>query len=166
MNAVEAGVGQKILDQVWNPHLKSDPPCQRLEGKVQVVGLTKLLCDSPSLLADDNGKRIWSQTLATVVAILSSPSLQNVTPADGFDDDEFEVGYDAQYSKLTFASRPPVDFLPEVPDPTLFFVQSLHGLSSTQPGQLLPLIQRGLNVDPKLSSALEAMFQQAGLPLG
>lgn len=167
LNSLQEGVGLQLLQQVWNPHLKTDPPISHLEAKTQVVGLTKMLTESPALLSDDNQRLLWSQTLATVVTLLTSPTLKKVVAAEGVDADEFEIGYDAQYSKLQFASRPADDFFPDVPaDPTLFFVQSLHQLLSQHPGQLIPIIQHGLNgADSKLLPALTAMFQQAGLAL-
>ena len=81
------------------------------------------------------------------------------------EEEETEIGYDAQFSRLRFSSKSAEDFFPEVPDPTLAFVKSLHQLSASQPGRLLPLIQQGLSVDPKLSAGLETMFHQAGLQL-
>jgi hypothetical protein len=80
-------------------------------------------------------------------------------------DPEMEISYDAQFSRLVYATKEADDPFPEIVDPTTFFVQSLHRLLSSNTSQLMPLIQQGLSVNPKLSSGLESMFQQAGLRL-
>jgi exportin-2 (importin alpha re-exporter) len=175
LDGMQPGLTSMILEQVWNPRLANDPPVLRTEAKVNVLGMTKLLCESPYLLSDPARQLLWSQGLAGVVMVLTSSSWKDGTVAAGgagqatgaLDDDvEIEIGYDTQFSKLTFASRSPEDFIPEVPDAGLFFCQSLHRLvSSSQPGSLLPLIQGGLSADPKLSGGLEAMMKQAGLEL-
>jgi exportin-2 (importin alpha re-exporter) len=176
LDGIQPGLAAMILEQVWNPRLATDPPTHRVEAKVNVVGMTKLLCESPFLLSDPGRQRLWSEGLAGVVTVLTSSSWKAGAAAGGgaaglaeaaLDDEiEIEIGYDSQFSKLTFASRSPEDFLPEVLDAGLYFCQSLHGLvASSQPGSLLPLIQGGLSADPKLSGGLETLMKQAGLEL-
>lgn len=168
LNALQPGLGLMLLTQIWVPRLQTDLPV-RMEAKVQVVGMTKLLCDTPALLVDASGQQIWSQGLAGVMRILTSPDSHlgtSVTSSSNADyDDEIEIGYDATFSRLHFAARPVRDPFPEVADLSLMLVQSLHALCKSQPGKLQPLIQQGLQSDPKLSGGLEIMFQKAGLSL-
>jgi len=168
MNAMQPGLGVNLLCHVWSVRLKTDPPVQKLEAKIQVVGATKVLCESPALLADAEGQKAWTSTLVGVVTLLVSETFQKVAEATTMDDEpEMETGYDAQFSKLMYAKKEIEDPFPEVADPRALFVQSLHGvLSGSSGGQLMPLVQAGLGVDPKLGSGLDAMFQNAGLRLG
>ena len=152
-----------VLVQAWVPRLQSDPPL-RLDAKIQAVGLTRLLCEAPALLSDENGKNIWGQTLACVVKILTASSFAVQTADDEVD--EIEIGYDATFSSLAYARKKLEDPFADVGDPVATFVTSLHGLSSSQPGVLIPVIQAGLRDDPKLSSGLESMFKKSGLQLG
>jgi exportin-2 (importin alpha re-exporter) len=161
-NSIQAGVGVMLLAHVWAPCLKTDPPVQKMEAKVQVVGVTKLLCESPALFADANGQKAWADTLAGLVTLLTSSTFNTATVTNVDDEPEIETGYDAQFSRLLHASKAVEDPFPEVADPSAHFVQSLHGLLSTNAGLLLPMI----SADQKLASGLDFMFQHAGLQLG
>eukprot|EP00566_Odontella_aurita_P003278 CAMPEP_0113547256 /NCGR_PEP_ID=MMETSP0015_2-20120614/12254_1 /TAXON_ID=2838 /ORGANISM="Odontella" /LENGTH=984 /DNA_ID=CAMNT_0000447789 /DNA_START=9 /DNA_END=2963 /DNA_ORIENTATION=+ /assembly_acc=CAM_ASM_000160 len=166
LNAIQPGLGLMLLTQVWTSRLAADLPV-RMEAKVQVIGLTKVLCETPALLSDPSAQQIWTQALAGVMKIIINPNghIGGAAGANAADDDDFEVeiGYDATYSRLHFAARPAVDVFPEVKDPALTLAQSLHALCSSQPGKFPPLIQHGLQSDPKLSAGLESLFQKAGL---
>lgn len=162
-NSIQAGLAGQLIAHVWSPHILNDPPTQRVDSKVQVIGLTKLLCETPALLADANVQQMWAQTLASLVTVLSSPTFTaaaNVV-VDAEAETASEMQYDSQYSKLTNVFVMVEDPFPEVADASAFFVQSLQRLMASQPGQLMPLIQR----DPKLVTGLDSLFQQNGVRL-
>ena len=162
MNQLQPGLALSFFVQVWLPRLQNDAPGPQ-DAKVQVLGLTRLLCDTDALLSDANGKEIWARALASAVTILTTSEFTSRTADD--DDGEVEIGYDATYSGLVFARKKVEDLFDEVPDPPGTFVRALHALSSSHPGVLLPIINEGLRSDPKLSSGLEAMFHNSGLQL-
>ena len=132
---------------------------------MQVIGLTKILCETPRMLADAQGQQIWSQVLAATMRIITNPNAHIGTAFSAGDDDslEMEIGYDATFSRLHFAARPAQDPFPEVQDASTAMVQSLHRLFTSQPGKFPPLIQAGLHEDPKLSAGFEHLFTQAQL---
>lgn len=164
LNLLQNGLGLNILAHVWIPRLLSAPPT-RLEAKTQIVGLTKLLCETPALLADANAQNIWSQIVCCAVKIVVSPdSHLDSLSADG-DDDDVEIGYDATYSVLHFAARPARDPFPDVPDASIMLAQSLHQLCASHPGRFTPLIQKGFESDPKLGAGLESLCLRAGVSL-
>ena len=164
LDQIQPGLGFMILTQVWIPRLQTAPPT-RLEAKTQVVGLTQLLCKTPSILADPNKTSIWSQILGCAVKIIVSPDFHlNALSVEGNDDD-VEIGYDATFSVLHFALRTLKDPFPEVADASTNLVQSLSQLCASQPGQLTPLIQQGLQGDPKMGAGLESLCQKAGVTL-
>lgn len=164
VNSVQPGLGLMLIMQVWLPRLQTDAPV-RLEAKTQVVGLTKLLCETRTLLSDINGQKIWCQALTSVMKIITSPDVNFGIKRNEDDDFQVEIGYDAAYSRLFFALKTATDPFPEVTDPSLMFAQSLHNLSSDQPGKIPPLINQGLQEDPKLSVSLLTLVQKAGLTL-
>jgi exportin-2 (importin alpha re-exporter) len=161
LNAMQAGMGLMVMVQIWLPRLKSDPPV-RLDAKMHVIALMKLSCETPALLADDNAKKLWGETVATIVFLLSSPDMGQA-PDDG--PIETEITSDAGYSVLINARRPVEDPFAEVADPMRSFAQALALLSTSHPGQLQPIIQQSLSVDPKLAGGLENMLRNAGVSL-
>eukprot|EP00586_Coscinodiscus_wailesii_P008972 CAMPEP_0172520780 /NCGR_PEP_ID=MMETSP1066-20121228/292199_1 /TAXON_ID=671091 /ORGANISM="Coscinodiscus wailesii, Strain CCMP2513" /LENGTH=996 /DNA_ID=CAMNT_0013303589 /DNA_START=78 /DNA_END=3069 /DNA_ORIENTATION=- len=168
LNSIQAGLGLNLVIQVWLPRLQSDVPV-RSEAKIQVVGLTKFVCETPALLADANGQQIWSQSLLVLIKIILSPEYQQgfKTSDDTQDNDDFTVdmGYDTSYSKLHFASRPVMDLFPDIKDAGLALVQSLVKLCQSEPGKYRGLIQQALSGDPKLGAGLEGLVRGAGLSL-
>jgi exportin-2 (importin alpha re-exporter) len=127
-NQIQPGVALNLLAQVWVPRLQTDPPL-RLDAKIQVVGLTRLLFDTPALLSDDNGKKIRAQVAAAVVTIFMSPSW-SISAGDD-EDQEVEIGYDATYSGLTFARKALDDPFADIADPIAVFSTFLHSLSTS-----------------------------------
>jgi exportin-2 (importin alpha re-exporter) len=164
LNQLQPGLGLMLLVQVWVPRLHSNTPT-RLEAKAQIIGLTKLLCETPALLADANGQQIWSQILACAVKIVCSSESHLNSLAVQDNDDDAEIGYDATFSVLHFAIRPAKDPFPDVRDPGTAFVQSVGKLCMSRPGQITPLISQGLSSDPKLSGGFESLCRNAGVQL-
>ena len=116
LDAMQPGLGTMLILQVWAPRMNNDLPFQRMEAKVQVVGITRLLCESTALLRDPNA---CGQLLVGVVKLLSLGTFWDVV-ADT-DNVEFEVACDVQYSRLIYASKEVEDPLPNVANPTTFF---------------------------------------------
>lgn len=162
LNALQPGLGLTLMVQAWLPRLKADTPV-RLDAKVHVVALTKLSCETPALLSNENSKQIWGKVVAAVVFLLASPDIGQANVNDG--PQEVEITYDASFSSLHFARRPVDDVFAEVTDPARAFAQALHQLSSSQPGQLQPIIQAALAEDPKLASGLDSLLRGNGVTL-
>jgi len=164
LNQLQPGMGLMLLVQIWIPRFQSTSPT-RLEAKTQMVGLTKLLAETPALLVDANGQHIWTQILACAVGIVcSSESHLNSLSAQENDDDA-EIGYDATFSVLHFASRPAIDPFPDVHDAGASLVRAVGQLCASRPGQITPLITQGLASDPKLSGGFDSLCQKAGVQL-
>eukprot|EP00934_Nitzschia_sp_Nitz4_P009244 Nitzschia sp. Nitz4//scaffold21_size171442//24428//27509//NITZ4_002145-RA/size171442-processed-gene-0.41-mRNA-1//-1//CDS//3329542363//9234//frame0 len=160
LNEIQSGVGVMILSQVWIPKI-SLATHDKQSAKTQVVGLTRVLCDTPEFLADDNGKQIWSQGFKGIVSVLSSQAFSSQSAVD-LDDTEVEIGYDATYSQLRLAYRKPDDPFATIADPTKSFTSALESLSAQRPGVLGPIIQLSLGDDPKLAGGFQSMVQATG----
>jgi exportin-2 (importin alpha re-exporter) len=159
INQVQQGLGLSVLVGVWVPKLTLVIQ-NKVEAKIQVVGLSRLLCDTPALLDDENCKQIWAQAFKGVVGILTS---QSFTSRDIEDNEaDAEIGYDATFTKLSLAAKKPDDPFASVADPVAAFTQALQTLSSQRPGVLGPIIQASLNDDPKLASGFQGMVHQSG----
>lgn len=162
-NGLQPGLGLNLLVQVWVPKLQS-VIYNKLEAKIQVVGLTRILCDTNALLSDDNGKQIWGQTFGGVLGILTSQKL-NLADNSLDEDVEIEIGYDATYTKLSLASKKPDDPFASTSNPTHSFLQAVHAQSSQQPGVLGPIIQATIGSDDKKVAGFQALMQQTGMTI-
>mmetsp|Transcript_36288 Transcript_36288/g.87897 ORF Transcript_36288/g.87897 Transcript_36288/m.87897 type:complete len:977 (+) Transcript_36288:29-2959(+) len=162
LNGVSPGAAMSLLVQIWSPKAKN-AAYSLTSAKTQAVGLTRLLCETPALLADDNVKKIWAQTFASVVGILSS----NTFSANDVDADEpeIEIAYDASYSQLSLATKKAHDPFPHVADPMAMFKESLEQLNTAHPGVLSPIVQLGVSSDPKIASGFQSICQRTGLRL-
>ena len=159
---MQDGLALTVMLQIWLPRLRSDPPV-RLDSKMHVVALTKLCCETPALLRDEIAKKIFGDTVATVVFLLSSPDMGQPAPDDG--PVETEITSDAGYSVLNNARKPVEDPFAEIGDPMRSFAQALASLSSSYPGQLQPIIQHAVAADSKLAVSLYTILQKSGLCL-
>jgi exportin-2 (importin alpha re-exporter) len=164
LNVLQPGLGLMILVQVWIPHLITETPIGRLETKIMVLGLSKLLCDVPNLLSNADGQKIWGDLLSSILRVIASPNAQLGT-TDLTDDFEVEITYDAAYSRLQYASRPLHDPFPDINDASALFLQQLYSLCNSQPEKISSIIQTSLQSEPKLLSGLELMFQKSGMQL-
>jgi len=162
-DSVQAGIGLMILTSIWLPRLQSDIPVH-MEAKIQVVGLTKILCETPALLTNDvNG--ICFQVLCNLVRIMTSTdtAFNNVPDKD---DTDIEVGYDPTFSRLHFASKPQLDPFSQIQDPSLAFAQGLLTVYRQFPDQIRTLVQKMKDdQNPKLSAGLASIFQKTGITL-
>jgi exportin-2 (importin alpha re-exporter) len=163
--AVQAGIGTMVVVHVWAPRLKNDPPVNHIEAKIHVVGVTKLICEYPSLWNDVSGQKVWIASLVGLISVVTSPSYKNSTSTKLAEESEIEMEYDAQYSRLVQASKNVEDPFPQIEDPNMFFIQSLHATLKNNSTLLLPLVQHGLSDEPKLQAGLDSMFHRAGLSL-
>jgi len=158
-NEIQPNLGHMLLSQVWLPQINTDLPTH-LEGKIHIVALTKIICDYPALLASD--KQVWAQCLTSILKILTSQS----SSFDGSNDPsekEVVIGYDAKYSRLSFATKPIADPFEEIRDAPTVFVNALHQISVAQPTVVPPILELGIHSDPKLFNALNVMLQNNGL---
>ncbi len=163
LNSFQPNLGKMLMSQVWIPRLTNDEPV-RMEMKIQVVGLTKLVCETPALLNDAEGQLILLKCLIAVVKILSSQAAAFFgKPAEDLDQ-TVEIGYDPTFSKLHFATRPPMDPFSSITDPVGAFANALKQAHSSN-GALQSLIQQGSQSDPKMFVSLQGIMTKSGLQI-
>jgi exportin-2 (importin alpha re-exporter) len=161
LNEIQPGIVVSLVSQIWLPKLQG-ASSSKLQAKAQVIGLTRFLSDSSSVLQDDNGKHLFAQIILGIMTILTSPTFTK--EAKDLPDETPNV-YDAFFSQLKYAKKIPDDAFENVADPVSFFLTSLSNISTANPGLIGPIIQQGLSSDPKLSASLQSMCQSKGVNL-
>ncbi|XP_046386713.1 exportin-2 [Ischnura elegans] len=144
---------------------------QKISGrnnrKVVAVGLTKLLTECSQVI-EGQYSNLWSPLLNSLVELFELPEDEseqseelplNITESDP----SVGLGYQAAYSRLSFARCKEPDPLAHVSDPKLLLAESLGKLSMTHPGRLGPLIHSGLS--PEGRGHLERYFVAANVTL-
>jgi exportin-2 (importin alpha re-exporter) len=160
MNEIQPGMFVMILQHIWVPLVSGDFIPVPVEAKVQVVGLTKVICETPSLLQDANGQQLWVRSLTAVAKILTSQ--QALSSADSEDVVDSDIGYDPTFSRLHFASRPQLDPFKSI-NATQTFTASFQNMMATNGGIIQPLMQQGQTADPKTFAAFENLISRAGI---
>jgi len=104
------------------------------------------------------------QCIVSIIAKMDSHETSNEDndPADAFTAEI--TGFDSFFSRLNFASRPPVDAFEEFLDDALIFLQTLSELCASQPGAFRPVIVESLK-DNNSGPYLEAMMIKTGLKI-
>jgi exportin-2 (importin alpha re-exporter) len=161
LNSIQPGLSGMVLGQIWIERLSSDPPV-RMAAKNQIVGLTKIVCETPSLLADAAGQQIWMNSLIATVKILTTQESYLGSSSDSGDQD-VEIGYDPTMSRLNFAARPPLDTFSNVTNAAQLFAKSLNQLRAANAATIQPLMQQGQTADPKSFAALENILIKLGM---
>ena len=167
IDGIQNGLMANLLVHVWVPCLEKALPDRVVEGKIQIVGLTKLLCEYPALLADTSGQQLWTKLLHAAVSIMTSTTLKltsNGMVEAPEDLAEAEITFESKFAQLVYASKPVRDPFAGT-DVAASFAQSLSTLSASHPGMIGPLIQQGLGGDAKLSSGLDTLVQRAGVTI-
>lgn len=109
------------------------------DKKIVAVGISKILCECPSLLILPY-RNYWSSLLQALITSFEMPPDENPLEGDHFIEVEDTVGYQAAYSQLNFAQIKNADPIPDVQDGRKYLAQSLAKLSQQRPGDIPTLI--------------------------
>mmetsp|Transcript_11110 Transcript_11110/g.12872 ORF Transcript_11110/g.12872 Transcript_11110/m.12872 type:complete len:995 (+) Transcript_11110:161-3145(+) len=163
LDAIQPNLGKMILMQVWIPRVSPADLCPpvRTEAKIQVVGLSKIVCESPSLLSSPDAQQIWANALASLVTVLSSQATYFGSPGEELDQ-SVEIGYDPTFSRLHFATRPPLDPFSDNKDPIASFANGFNQIRLSNTALIQPLI---LQSDPKMIATLQNIMSKAGVQM-
>lgn len=129
MDQLQPKIFSMILEKIWVPameHVTDD------DKKVVVVGMTKMLCQSPDFL-DPAYLRFWPPLVGSVVKLLESKGAGGGDEEDSLD--QSDKGFSTAMAKLAYAPCPEHDLVPSVKDPREHFVTSLKQLVVQHPGK-------------------------------
>lgn len=160
LDQIQAGMLVNLATHVFAPTLLSSPTFNSpADAKKAVVGLTRILCETPEAVGataqnsssggstDNNVVNPWVATLAAVLAIVSANTAVVATaPRTALDDDlnldDAQVGYDAAFSQLHFGTnKTPKDVFPHVPDLGAYVTNSVNQLCLAKPQPFQQLAQ-------------------------
>eukprot|EP01018_Ginkgo_biloba_P023988 Gb_25747 [translate_table: standard] len=157
INAVQANIFPVILEQFWIPTLKSITGV--LETKLCSVASTRLLCESPTLLAG-TGVALWGKMLDSAMNLIVRPEQDRVEEEIEMPDLEETVGYTPAFAQLYNAGKKEEDPVKEIKDPKEYLVTSLAKISSQAPGKYPAIIQQSL--EPPIQTALAQFCSSYG----
>jgi len=131
------------------------------DRKICAVGMTKLLCETPSLLTGAYSQ-YWPRFLQALVGLFELPQDESIPEDERFIEIEETPGYQNSYSKLIFASKKDYDPLQAIQDPKTNLAQSLSKLSVGNPGTIRPLVNQ---TEPKVQEYLNVYLRNANVNL-
>mmetsp|Transcript_23877 Transcript_23877/g.39266 ORF Transcript_23877/g.39266 Transcript_23877/m.39266 type:complete len:210 (+) Transcript_23877:376-1005(+) len=163
LDTIQPGLLRMLLEAVWLKEVQK--VTGQLDRKVVSVAMTRLLTETPEFWAEPYFS-IWGQVLKATIDLLEHRE-ETATPNDDealLDDyDEAPGGYTAAFSQLQFAPRPQIDPVPNITDPKHYLAAFLSTISSSHPGQLIPLIQQSLPAESQ--AILSRYFATANIPM-
>lgn len=140
-----------------------------IDRKTVCIGATRILTDLDQMLNEPDLATLWPQLLQVIIAVFELPqeASESQDASDHFIElEEMEnsqfTGYQATYSKLTFATIPERDLISDIPDPKLFLAHKLQQLSMKYPGKITSLIQ---SMEPVAMKFLQNYLIQANVIL-
>ena len=132
------------------------------ERKICAVGITKLLTETPAMLAAPCGS-LWTPLLQVLISLFELPEDDSVPADEHFIDIEDTPGYQTAFSQLVYAGTKEHDpFESVVPNTKAYLAQCLHKLSAQHPGQV-PRLIAGLS--DEATRFLQTYFQSANVPV-
>jgi exportin-2 (importin alpha re-exporter) len=158
LDGIQQGLAVDSITQVWLKTVREDPP-KGLQGKTQLVGLTRLLVETPF-----GNTQLWCATFNSISRLLAAASMVAGTDTADFEDLMIgDVEYDSNFSSLANAKKKVVDPFPDVADPSGFVVQAIQQLYSSNPARLTTLVRESLQEDTELAKGVQSMLEHAGI---
>lgn len=142
------------------------PDVQKVSGsterKICAIGITKMLTETPGMLADLY-INLWIPLLQALISLFELPEDSSTPDDEHFIEVDDTPGYQTAYSQLIMAGSKDYDpFEAVVPNAKAHLAQSLHKLSSEfPPGKLSGMISTGLTNEATLF--LQQYLQQANI---
>ncbi|MDP2439100.1 MAG: hypothetical protein Q8P67_25415 [archaeon] len=147
---------EKFLLSQWIPVVQT--VSGRLERKICIIGMTKLLCDTPSFLKSYFGS--WDKLLVATLKLIALPE----TVAPQFEDGDYTAetpqDYNSSFVRLSSIRPIPIDPFPEE-NPSNYFAINLSKLTAAHPGRF-----RGIKQLPsEATEVLKKILNAAGVSL-
>jgi exportin-2 (importin alpha re-exporter) len=160
IDAIQAGLTGTFIDKFWLPTLQSVHG--KLERKICVIGLTRLLCNSPLFL--ERYFKLWDRMLNGLLKLMALPEdAVNPQLADGDYEAQENQGWSAEYVKLASAGPQQVDPFSNVTAENIpnLVASSLSKLTATHPGKFACI----KTLPPACTDYLQQMTRTAGVSL-
>jgi len=133
-----------------------------IERKICAVGITKILTESPAMLAEPYIS-LWNPLLKTLIELFELPEDDSTQDDEHFIDIEDTPGYQTTYCELLFAGSQSHDPLAAIPDAKHNLTVSLKKASQQYQGTISNMISQGL--DKQCLQYLQKYLQDAGVTI-
>ncbi|XP_075152341.1 chromosome segregation 1 [Haematobia irritans] len=137
IDQIQANMFGMVVERVFIPDMAK--VSNELERKYVAVGISKLLCECPAMLAPPYNQ-YWSRLLQALVELFELPPDKTTMEGDNFVEPDESAGYQAAFSQLSYAQPKTQDFLADVADGRKFLADSLAKLAQTRPGEVPQLV--------------------------
>lgn len=137
IDQIQANMFGMVVDRVFIPDMAK--VSLELERKIVAVGISKILCECPAMLAPPYNQN-WSRLLQALVELFELPPDKSILEGDNFVEPDDTSGYQAAFSQLSYAQPKPQDFLAEVSDGRKFLADSLAKLAQARPGEVPQMV--------------------------
>ena len=106
------------------------------------IGMTDILTDLDQFFSTtDDLITLWAPLLQCLIAVFELPQDKTEQADDHFVEiEEMNMGYQASYSRLVFATNQELNLIADIGQPKLYLAQKLHQLSIRYPGKISTLI--------------------------
>ncbi|CAA3033055.1 exportin-2 [Olea europaea subsp. europaea] len=115
-----------------------------LERKICICGLIKIISQLP-LIENGSYNHLWAPLLLVLMEMFELPQDIPQEDDDHFADITESLDFQAQYSKLNYATRPRADPTKDIGDMKAMLAASLASLSTKLPGFVPKAIQENLD---------------------
>jgi exportin-2 (importin alpha re-exporter) len=163
LGLIQNDLGMSVIHSAWTPTLVNTKPNNNLMIKEHIVGATRLLTETPTLLSTPEAQESWKNLFVAVAKIVALPEVTrlaeafaNLTQSSA----EASVVFDNTFSQLSCAKVSETDYFVHIGAAGHVFCQTLQGFLQQHGDILLPLLQRDPNAD-----AVKNTFNEAGFPL-
>uniref|UniRef100_A0A7S1YF25 Exportin-2 C-terminal domain-containing protein n=1 Tax=Grammatophora oceanica TaxID=210454 RepID=A0A7S1YF25_9STRA len=127
LDSMQAGLGMNLIVNVWLKRYETDMPTNRMEIKVTLVGLCRLMpCISTDAMA-------VAACTTVLVKLLSGDGAVGAPAQDDEPPIELEVSSDSTFNTLQFARRAVFDPFADITDVQGMVVQALRALPALPP---------------------------------
>ena len=159
IDSIQPKLFQLVLEKVFITDVqKVSGPTER---KICAIGITKILTETPAMLAEPYIK-LWVPLLQALISLFELPEDDSLPDDEHFIEVDDTPGYQTAFSQLIFAGTKEHDPFGEmVSNAKAHLAHSLHKLSSRHPGQLQGMIQSGLSNDA--TQFLQSYMQLANI---
>jgi len=130
MDKIQPKIFSMILEKVWMAGMES--VVDEKDKKICVVGIARLLCQSPELLAEPY-LRAWPVLLGGVVKLIQGETTPGKEEGDLLD--LSDKGFNTAMARLAFAPDPKHDPVAHVKDAKEVLFNSLGQLTAQYPGK-------------------------------
>jgi exportin-2 (importin alpha re-exporter) len=162
LDSINAGLFGKVIENFWLPTVLQ--VVGKIERKMCAIGTIRLLCESPTYLAQYG--QSWPQMLQRVLSLLElqagDESADSGPGADEVEIDTQASGYSVAYAQLATACTDQPDPLASIAEPKAFLCQSLQTLTQARPGIFLQQIEA---LPQESKQVLQSYLQATGATL-